>query len=124
MTDRRKSPEEFTRDLGRVTLSTENWNSPFMPETSARKVLPWPVKCWACSATPWRIDQVPPGLTTDVRPITLTSRLERLPGLGAQILAEDHVITVDDLPEALATIRFSLVGTKHLSLAWAPLKAV
>jgi len=31
---------------------------------------------------------LPPGLTTDVRPITLTSRLERLPGLGAQIMAE------------------------------------
>jgi DNA helicase-2/ATP-dependent DNA helicase PcrA len=26
--------------------------------------------------------------------------------------------------KAEATIRFSLVGTKHLSLAWAPLKAV
>ncbi len=31
---------------------------------------------------------LPPGLTTDVRPATLTSRLERLPGFGAQILAE------------------------------------
>jgi uncharacterized phosphosugar-binding protein len=31
---------------------------------------------------------LPPGLTTDVRPVTLTSRLERLPGLGKQILAE------------------------------------
>jgi uncharacterized phosphosugar-binding protein len=31
---------------------------------------------------------LPPGLTTDVRPATLTSRLERLPGLGEQILAE------------------------------------
>ncbi len=29
---------------------------------------------------------LPPGLTTDVRPATLTSQLERLPGLGAQIL--------------------------------------
>ncbi len=34
---------------------------------------------------------LPPGLTTDVRPITLTSRLERLPGLGAQILAETPI---------------------------------
>jgi uncharacterized phosphosugar-binding protein len=32
-----------------------------------------------------------PGLTTDVRPVTLTSRLERLPGLGKQILAETPV---------------------------------
>jgi uncharacterized phosphosugar-binding protein len=32
-----------------------------------------------------------PGLTTDVRPVTLTSRLERLPGLGRQILAETAV---------------------------------
>lgn len=31
---------------------------------------------------------LPPGLTTDVRPSTLTSRLERMPGFGAQILAE------------------------------------
>ncbi|MBN1875353.1 MAG: SIS domain-containing protein [Anaerolineae bacterium] len=31
---------------------------------------------------------LPPGLTTDVRPATLTSRLERMPGLAAQILAE------------------------------------
>lgn len=31
---------------------------------------------------------LPPGLTTDVRPATLTSRLERMPGLGRQILAE------------------------------------
>jgi uncharacterized phosphosugar-binding protein len=30
----------------------------------------------------------PPGLTTDVRPITLTSRLERLAGLGTQIVVE------------------------------------
>ncbi len=29
-----------------------------------------------------------PGLTTDVRPVTLTSRLERLAGLGRQIMAE------------------------------------
>ena len=31
---------------------------------------------------------LPPGLTTDVRPSTLTSRLERMPGFAAQILAE------------------------------------
>jgi len=31
---------------------------------------------------------LPPGLTTEVRPATLTSKLERLPGLGAQILSE------------------------------------
>jgi len=31
---------------------------------------------------------LPPGLTTDVRPAPLSSRLERLPGLGAQIAAE------------------------------------
>lgn len=31
---------------------------------------------------------LPPGLVTDVRPVTLTSRLERLPGLGTQIAAE------------------------------------
>lgn len=34
---------------------------------------------------------LPPGLTTDVRPATLTSRLERLPGLGEQILAETPI---------------------------------
>ena len=27
---------------------------------------------------------LPPGLTTDVRPVTLTSRLERLPGFGSR----------------------------------------
>lgn len=31
---------------------------------------------------------LPPGLTTDVQPITLTSRLERLPNFGTQIIAE------------------------------------
>lgn len=31
---------------------------------------------------------LPPGLTTDIRPATLTSKLERLPGLGTQILSE------------------------------------
>lgn len=34
---------------------------------------------------------LPPGLTTDVRPSTLTSRLERLPGFGANILAESPI---------------------------------
>lgn len=34
---------------------------------------------------------LPPGLVTDVRPITLTSRLERLPGFGSQIIAESPV---------------------------------
>lgn len=33
----------------------------------------------------------PVGMMTDVRPITLTSRLERLPGLGDQIIAETAV---------------------------------
>ena len=32
-----------------------------------------------------------PGLTTDVRPVTLTSRLERMPGFGAQIVAETAI---------------------------------
>jgi uncharacterized phosphosugar-binding protein len=31
---------------------------------------------------------LPPGLVTDVRPVTLTSRLERLPGFGRQIMEE------------------------------------
>jgi uncharacterized phosphosugar-binding protein len=34
---------------------------------------------------------LPPGLTTDVRPVTLTSRLERLPEFGAQIIAETPI---------------------------------
>jgi len=34
---------------------------------------------------------LPPGLTTDVRPVTLTSRLERLSGLGKHILAETPI---------------------------------
>ena len=34
---------------------------------------------------------LPPGLTTDVRPITLTSRLERLPNFGAQVIAETPI---------------------------------
>ncbi len=40
---------------------------------------------------------LPPGLTTDVRPVTLTSRLERLPGFGAQIMAESPVEAGDVL---------------------------
>ena len=38
---------------------------------------------------------LPPGLTTDVRPVTLTSRLERLPGFGAQIVTETPITTGD-----------------------------
>ena len=34
---------------------------------------------------------LPPGLMVDVRPVTLTSRLERLAGFGAQILAESPI---------------------------------
>ncbi len=34
---------------------------------------------------------LPPGLTTDVRPITLTSRFERLPDFGAQVIAETPI---------------------------------
>jgi uncharacterized phosphosugar-binding protein len=34
---------------------------------------------------------LPPGLTTDVRPITLTSRLERLPDFGRQVIAETPI---------------------------------
>ena len=34
---------------------------------------------------------LPPGLTTDVRPITLTSRLERLPDFGTQVIAETSI---------------------------------
>jgi uncharacterized phosphosugar-binding protein len=40
---------------------------------------------------------LPPGLTTDVRPATLTSRLERLPGFGATIIAEAPVEAGDVL---------------------------
>lgn len=40
---------------------------------------------------------LPPGLTTDVRPITLTSQLERLPGLGARIIAETPIAAGDVL---------------------------
>jgi uncharacterized phosphosugar-binding protein len=40
---------------------------------------------------------MPPGLTTTVRPITLTSRLERLPGFGTQIIAETPVEAGDVL---------------------------
>ncbi len=34
---------------------------------------------------------LPPGLTTDVRPVTLTTRLERLPGFGTQIIEETPI---------------------------------
>ncbi len=34
---------------------------------------------------------LPPGLTTDVRPATLTSQLERLPGFGAQVIAQTPI---------------------------------
>jgi uncharacterized phosphosugar-binding protein len=40
---------------------------------------------------------LPPGLTTDVRPITLTSRLERLPEFGTQIIAETPIESGDVL---------------------------
>lgn len=40
---------------------------------------------------------LPPGLTTDVRPVTLTSRLERLPGFGAQVIAESPIEAGDVL---------------------------
>lgn len=40
---------------------------------------------------------LPPGLTTDVRPITLTSRLERLPNFGTQIIAETPIESGDVL---------------------------
>jgi uncharacterized phosphosugar-binding protein len=38
---------------------------------------------------------LPPGLTTEVRPVTLTSRLERLAGFGAQVLAETKIAAGD-----------------------------
>jgi uncharacterized phosphosugar-binding protein len=40
---------------------------------------------------------LPAGLTTDIRPATLTSRLERLPGFGAQIIAETPIQAGDVL---------------------------
>lgn len=40
---------------------------------------------------------LPPGLVTDVRPATLTSRLERLPGFGAEIVAESGIAAGDVL---------------------------
>jgi uncharacterized phosphosugar-binding protein len=40
---------------------------------------------------------LPPGLVTDIRPATLTSRLERLPGFGAEILAESPIEAGDVL---------------------------
>ena len=40
---------------------------------------------------------LPPGLTCDVRPITLTTRFERLPGFGAQVIAGTPVRAGDVL---------------------------
>ena len=40
---------------------------------------------------------LPPGLTTNVRPVTLTTRLERLPGFGRQIIAETPIQAGDVL---------------------------
>lgn len=40
---------------------------------------------------------LPPGLTTDVRPATLTSRFERLPGYGSAVMAESPVTAGDVL---------------------------
>ncbi len=40
---------------------------------------------------------LPGGLTTDVRPVTLTSKLERLPGFGAQIVSEYPITSGDVL---------------------------
>lgn len=40
---------------------------------------------------------LPPGIVTDVRPVTLTSRLERLPGFGEQVLMETPITTGDVL---------------------------
>jgi uncharacterized phosphosugar-binding protein len=40
---------------------------------------------------------LPGGLTTDVRPVTLTSKLERLPGFGAQIISEYPITSGDVL---------------------------
>jgi len=40
---------------------------------------------------------LPPGLTTDIRPITLTSALERMPGIGKQIIAETPIEAGDVL---------------------------
>jgi len=34
---------------------------------------------------------LPPGLTTEVRPVTLTSKLERMPGFGSQIISETPI---------------------------------
>ncbi len=40
---------------------------------------------------------LPGGLTTDVRPVTLTSKLERLPGFGSQIISEYPIAAGDVL---------------------------
>lgn len=40
---------------------------------------------------------LPGGLTTDVRPVTLTSKLERLPGFGSRIISEVPIAPYDVL---------------------------
>lgn len=40
---------------------------------------------------------LPPGLTTDVRPITITSKLERLPGFGAVVIGQTPIEAGDVL---------------------------
>lgn len=40
---------------------------------------------------------LPPGLTTDVRPITITTRLERLPGFGAVVIGQTPIEAGDVL---------------------------
>ncbi len=40
---------------------------------------------------------LPPGLTTDVRPVTLTSQFERLPGFGAHVIAQTPIQAGDVL---------------------------
>ncbi len=40
---------------------------------------------------------LPGGLTTDVRPVTLTSKLERLPGFGSRIISEYPIAAGDVL---------------------------
>ena len=40
---------------------------------------------------------LPGGLTTDVRPVTLTSKLERLPGFGSRIISEVPIASGDVL---------------------------
>ena len=40
---------------------------------------------------------LPPGLTTEVRLVTLTTRMERLPGYGIEIIAETPIENGDVL---------------------------